>query len=341
MKPLVSIVIPMFNEEENAPTTLKAVADALSAEGWTYELHPVSDGSTDRTAEVLAGLAAADPRIRPVAYPRNRGRGYALRQGFAAARGEYTASLDADLSYSADHAVRMVKILMERPEVDVVLGSQWMPGGETVNVPFIRAVLSRGGNVILKWAYGGQIYTSTSVCRAYRTPVLKALDLVADDKEIHLEILSKVIALGYTVVEMPATLAARTKGKSKFRPKRTILSHLLFSVLARPMSLFSAFGLVLLVAAVVAGVYLLTEFAAGTLNPERPLMTIMVLLFVAGGILYSFSLLAAQVIEQRRALIRLHAEVKGLRQDLAGRAGGEAAPFRDGAGPRDDTAGAV
>ena len=56
MKPLVSIVVPMFNEEENAPTTLKAVADALSAEGWTYELHPVSDGSTDKTAEVLAAL---------------------------------------------------------------------------------------------------------------------------------------------------------------------------------------------------------------------------------------------------------------------------------------------
>ncbi|MDO8848958.1 MAG: glycosyltransferase [Coriobacteriia bacterium] len=319
MKPLVSIVVPMFNEEDNAPVTLKAVADALTAEGWTYELHPVSDGSTDKTAAVLARLAASDPHIEPVAYPKNRGRGYALRQGFAAARGTYTASLDADLSYSADHAVRMVKILIERPEVDVVLGSQWMPGGTTENVPFIRAFLSRGGNVILRWAYGGQIYTSTSVCRAYRTPVLKSLDLVAEDKEIHLEILSKAIALGYTVVEMPATLAARTKGKSKFRPKRTILSHLFFSVLARPMTLFSVFGLALIVSALAVGVYLLTEFAAGTLNPERPLMTIMVLLFVAGGILFSFSLLAAQIIEQRRAMIRLHAEVKGLRQDLEGR----------------------
>jgi glycosyltransferase involved in cell wall biosynthesis len=326
MQPLVTVVIPMFNEEDNAPTTLAAVADALSAEGWTYELVPVSDGSLDGTSAVLAGLAATDPSIRPVAYPANRGRAYALRQGFAAACGIYTASLDADLSYSADHVVRMVRILIEHPEVDVVLGSQWMPGGRIVNVPFVRALLSRGGNVILRWAYGGTIYTSTSVCRAYRTPVLKSLDLVADDKEIHLEILAKALTLGYTVVEMPATLAARTKGSSKFRPQRTIKSHLLFSVLQRPVYLFSVFGLLLMLVSTGIGIYLLTVFLNHALNPERPLMTIMVLCFVAGAILFSFSLLAGQLVELRRSVVRLHAEVRAFAADRAVRTDDGGAP---------------
>jgi len=123
----VSVVIPMYNEAENARETLAEVGAALAARGWTYEIVPVNDGSTDDTARLLGELAAADPHVRPVVYTVNRGRGYALRRGFAAAGGEIVAALDADLSYTVDHLTRMVDLLDEDPEADVVVASPYMP----------------------------------------------------------------------------------------------------------------------------------------------------------------------------------------------------------------------
>lgn len=315
MQPLVSVVIPMFNEEENAAETLGAVAAALSAEGWTYEIIPVSDGSTDRTADALADAAAADGRIRPVAYALNRGRGYALRRGFAVTRGELVVTLDADLSYTPDVAVGMLRMLIASPDLDIVLASPYMPGGSVEGVPLVRLAYSRVGNRVLRRALPKPVWTSTGIVRAYRGGALRRLALATDGKEIHLEILSQAMALGMQIAEMPAVLRTRRKGSSKFKPKATVTSHLLFSVLSRPADLLSYVGLALLAAAFALGGYLLSVYLHGDLNPERPLMTIMVLLFIGGAILFSFSLLAAQIVELRRALMRVHSEVREMRAE--------------------------
>jgi dolichol-phosphate mannosyltransferase len=313
MRIAVSVVIPMFDEADNAVDTLKAVGAALDAKSWTYEILPVNDGSTDSTADLLAGIAAADPRVRPVIYHVNRGRGYALRQGFAVARGDVIAALDADLSYSVDHLTRMVDLLFEDPEADIVLASPYMPGGRVEGVPLVRLAFSRLGNIVLRAALPRRIYTSTGVVRAYRREVLRSLDLESDGKEIHLEILSDAIALGYRIVEMPATLRARKKGHSKFRPRATVASHLLFSVLARPATLFGAFGLLLLLLGLIDGAYLFTMFLRGGLNPERPLMMVMVLLLLGGAGALAFTVVGSQLLELKRAVVRLQAEVVRLR----------------------------
>jgi glycosyltransferase involved in cell wall biosynthesis len=313
MQPLVSVVIPMFNEEENAADTLSAVAAALAAEGWLYELVPVSDGSTDGTLAALTACAERDSSVRPVAYGANRGRGYALRRGFAVVRGTIVVTLDADLSYTPDVAVGMVKMLLADPDLDLVLASPYMPGGSVEGVPLVRLAYSRLGNWVLRRALPRPVWTSTGIVRAYRVEALRQLALDSDGKEIHLEILSAAMALGMRLAEMPAVLRTRRKGSSKFRPKATVVSHLFFSVLSRPADLLSYVGLVLLVMAVAVGGYLFSVYLAGALNPERPLMTIMLLLFIGGAVLLSFSLLAAQIVELRRALIRLHAELRDMR----------------------------
>jgi len=302
----------MHNEEENAADTLAALATALEKQGWSYELVPVNDGSTDATAERLADLAEKDPLIRPVSYTVNRGRGYALRRGFALARSTYVVSMDADLSYSPDTAVRMVTTLIEDPEADLVLASPYMPGGSVEGVPFARLALSRGGNWVLRRSLPQPVWTSTGIVRAYRATVLHSLDLESDGKEIHLEILSEAMALGYRVVEIPAVLSTRRKGTSKFRPKATMTSHLAFSVLERSAWLFSIAGLLLIICGLAVGIYLLTVFMRGDLNPERPLMTVMVLLFLGGAVGMSFSLLAMQMLELRRNMVRLQADVRRL-----------------------------
>lgn len=218
MQPLVSVVIPMHNEEENAAETLAAVAAALSAEGWTYELVPVSDGSTDRTADVLAEAAREDQRIKPIVYRTNRGRGHALRRGFEVIRGELAVTLDADLSYTPDVAVGMLRMLIDAPELDIVLASPYMPGGSVEGVPFVRLAYSRMGNSVLRRALPQPVWTSTGIVRAYRAHALRRLAPAADGKEIHLEILSQAMALGMRIAEMPAVLRTRRRGSSKFKP---------------------------------------------------------------------------------------------------------------------------
>lgn len=314
--PDVTIVIPMFEEAENAADTITAVADVLDREGWDFEIVPVNDGSTDGTAALLDELAQKEPRVRPAGYTNNRGRGYALRTGFTAARGRYVAALDADLSYTPDHAVRMIQMLIDDPETDIVLASPYMPGGRVDGVPFIRLLFSRTGNWVLRRALAQPVYTSTGVVRAYRSEALRRLELTADGKEIHLEILSEAMVLGMRIVEMPAVLASRKKGSSKFRPRRTVASHLVFSMLERPVAIFAALAVALMLAALGLGSYLLTVYLAGDLNPERPLMTIMVLLFLGGAIGMSFALLGMQLVGLRRQMVRMQSDMRGVRESL-------------------------
>ncbi|MDA3937158.1 MAG: glycosyltransferase [Actinomycetota bacterium] len=336
-RPDVSIVIPMYQEVENAAETLRAIGTALSAEGWSYELVPVNDGSTDGTEAELSRIAAQDPRVQSTGYIHNRGRGYALRRGFAHASGSFVAALDADLSYTPEHAVRMVRMLMDDPEIDIVLASPYMPGGRVEGVSFIRLLFSRGGNWVLRRALAQPVYTSTGVVRAYRRETLDQLDLSSDGKEIHLEILSQAMALGMRIVEMPATLTSRKKGKSKFRPRRTVASHLVFSMLERPAAIFGAAGLVLFGLAAILAIFLLTVYAAGDLNPERPLMTLMVLLFLGGTAGLSFALLGMQMIGMRRQMVRMQSELQQMRggiEELRAEARGSA-PANVRTGPRD------
>ncbi|MDH4139384.1 MAG: glycosyltransferase [Coriobacteriia bacterium] len=318
MDPLVSIVIPMHDESENAASTLSVLASALEEQSWVFELLPVDDGSNDDTGHVLARCAAEDPRVHPIVYATNRGRGYAMRRGFQQARGRFVVTMDADLSYSADHAVRMVRMLQEDPEADIVLASPYMPGGRVEDVPFARLVLSRVGNWVLRRALSQSLYTSTGIVRAYRAPVLRSLDLSANGKEIHLEILSQAIALGYRIVEMPSVLRTRRAGRSKFRPRATILSHLLFSLIERSASVLSAVGLMFLGASLALGAYLFGVYLTGGLNPERPLMTVMIVLFLGGATILSFSVLAVQMLVLRRDVVRLHADVKVMRAAVEG-----------------------
>jgi dolichol-phosphate mannosyltransferase len=313
----VTAVIPMHNEAENAAETLGALAAAFEAEGWTYELIPVDDGSTDETLDVLELYALDHPEVRPHSYRRNRGRGYALRQGFDAARGNFVVSLDADLSYSAETGVEMIRTLMEDPETDIVLASQWMPGGSIDGVPWDRAFISWAGNVVLRRTLPIKIWTSTSICRAYRIEVLRSFDLASEGKEIHLEILSEAITLGYGIKEIPAVLGSRKKGHSKFRPNATIISHLLFTIVERPATIFAFAGLAVMLAGLPIGLYLFTVFLRGQLNPERPLMTVLVLLFLGGGIGFGFALQSLQLLELRRSLIRLRSDMSVERRQRA------------------------
>jgi hypothetical protein len=161
-----------------------------------------------------------------------------------------------------------------------------------------------------------RIYTSTGIFRAYRRKVLDSLELESDGKEIHLEILSKALALGYRVKEHPAILSSRKRGKSKFKFRKTAVSHLIFSVFEKPMIIFGFIGLLTLAIGLLFGLYIAYLRFSGGLTPGRPLITFAILLILGGIQILSFGFIAIQIVSLRREILRIQKENLELRNEI-------------------------
>jgi glycosyltransferase involved in cell wall biosynthesis len=329
----VSIVVPAYNESENVADTVERIAAAFADRPERWEVVLVDDGSTDDTRAVIARLAQADPRVVLAGYDQNAGRGRALRVGFAKARGEFLVSIDADLSYAPVYILDLLDALYADPEVDFVLGSPYMPGGDTEGVDPRRLLISRLGNKVLQATVNRDVYTYTGIFRAYRRQVLETLELDSDGKEIHLEILSRALGAGYRVKEVPAVLRSRKKGRSKFRFGGTALSHLLFSFNERPILIFGGVGLGLLVSGILAGIYVSILRFQGALTPARPLITVVVVLSLAGLQILSFGFVAVQIGALRREVYKIQRENLLLNRRLLRALSEEGGRVGDGAAP--------
>lgn len=217
----VSFVIPCYQEAAALDAGVEALL-ALSAD----ELVFVDDGSTDGTASRLAAAAERDPRVRVVTHARNRGVGAAMRSGFAAATGDVVVAYDADRTYPAADAARLVAAV--RAGADVAAATPFAPGG-VVKTTFLRGLLSRGASLAYRLVVGpraGAVRTFTGGFRAYRRDLVAATPFRSDGFASTAELLCLLLLRGAKVVEVPSTLTARTEGVSKMRVGRTILGHL-------------------------------------------------------------------------------------------------------------------
>lgn len=306
----------MFNEAENAEHTLARVEESLASFQEDYEIIAVNDGSADNTLEVLQGIASLNKRIKVVSYSRNIGRGMALRKGFQESKGEIVVSIDADLSYDPRYIVDFLEKFKEEEDIDLILASPYMPGGGAEGVPFFRLWISKLGNKILRLAMPNRIYTSTGIFRAYRRKVLDSLELESDGKEIHLEILSKAMALGFRIKEIPTILTSRKRGKSKFKFRKTALSHLIFSAFEKPMMIFGLIGLLTLGIGLLIGAYVVYLRYSGDLTPGRPLITFAILMILGGIQILSFGFIALQIVSIRKEILRVQKENLDLRNEI-------------------------
>lgn len=307
--PDVSIIVPMYNESENIKDTYQQIADTFQTREEDWEILFVNDGSTDDTADVVRDLVAEDSRVRLLSYPKNQGRGYALRTGFAKAEGEFIVTTDADLSYAPKYILSLLDMLQTDQQTHFVLGSPYMPGGATEGVSAFRLFLSQFGNMMLRWSVNKDIYTWTGIFRAYRRKVIESIDLESNGKEIHLEILTRALSVGYQVREVPAVLATRRKGSSKFRFLGTISSHLKFILIERTISVFWIVGFIGIIISLMIGAYITYLRFEGTLNPERPLVTLMVILLLGSLQIISFGAIAFQIYVLRRELYRTQKQI--------------------------------
>ena len=263
----VSIIAPMYNEQENVARTFSEVKKELDKYPIPdYEIIFVNDGSTDNTWETARQLSEKNPSLKVVGYAKNKGRGHAIRTGFENAKGDIIVTIDFDLSYEPSHISRMIKALEEDPQTDMILASAYMPGGRVDGVTGSKLFFSKWGNAILQHAFSKKIYTCTCVVRAYRKKVIDALLLESDGKEIHLEILSKALANGFEVKEIPGFLQKRKFGKSKSKITATSISHLIYFVHEKPFLIFGFVGFLLMIFGILSSVILLyTRFAS---DPE-------------------------------------------------------------------------
>lgn len=307
----LSIIAPMYNEAENIERTVSMLMEAMRDFPHPWEMVFVNDGSTDNTLELARKAQETCPNLRVAGYAKNRGRGMALRTGMAASRGRYAVTIDFDLSYSPDHILRIYEELAADESLDIVIGSAYMKGGGVEGVPFKRLLVSKAANLIIRYAFGNQFQTVTAVLRGYRRRALDALVLEEEGKEIHLEILSKALALGLKIKEIPATLRSRKRGSSKFRFLGSAVRHLIFSLFERPIAVFWYFGMLLTLAGVGSGLYISYLRFTGQLN-LRPLVFLAVLLIIVGVQFLSFSVIAGQNSQLRNEVFKLRSELKQL-----------------------------
>jgi len=315
-RPYLSVVVPVFNEAENIASTVQAIEEVLTKTGKTFEIVLVNDGSTDDTPTRIAQIAAEDERVRPAGYPVNAGRGKALRTGFDASSGEFVASIDADLSYHPSSILDLLGALEAHPEADFAIGSPYMAGGGTENVPPMRLLISKMGNYVLRGMMPGNFRTFTGVFRCYRGDMIRGLALCSDSKEIHLEILTKAIALGHKGVEVPATLRGRKKGKSKFRFRKTAAHHLMYAMHEKPVAIFGLAGLGMLAVAIGLAIYLLVLSASGVPVGNRPLLLLGVFLGLFSAVMVSIGFVSLQNVMLRNELYKIAGQNRRIAQKL-------------------------
>lgn len=311
----ISVICPMYNEEIGIERNLDKLLAALNGLSETWELILVNDGSVDRCLELAQAKLECISQARIVSYRANRGRGYALRQGFAVARGDYIITTESDLSWGADIVAKLLNALEEQ-DVDMVIASPFMPGGQFKNVPFTRVFLSKFGNKILTLASGGNLTMISGMTRGYCREVIKSLFLEEDGKEIHLEIVSQVRALGFQIKEIPAILKwekadpTKPSRKSSFNAKKLIWSHLLFSFTEKPFLLLGTLGIVFVVLGILLILYLAYQsIFFGIRAGSRPLLIIAALFFLSGLQVLLFSFNAHQISQQRKLLTRMRNKI--------------------------------
>jgi glycosyltransferase involved in cell wall biosynthesis len=205
--PLVTIVVPAYNEEQSLAHSLDVLwkyIQSLSAR-YRFEYVVVDDGSTDTTYGIAESFARSHENVRTVHHCANKGLSQALRTGFEQAHGDIVISIDSDLTYAPFHIARLLDA-MATTGADIVVASSYMRGGRTANVPWLRRTLSVWANRWLSLAASGRISTLTCVVRAYRWQTLKLLLPETAHPEINPELLFEARKRQLKIVEIPAYL---------------------------------------------------------------------------------------------------------------------------------------
>lgn len=227
----VLVVLPTYNESENVELVLRRIRGSLPGAGVLV----VDDGSPDGTAELAERVGKELGDVEIMRRTAKSGLGSAYRAGFAWGMEhgwDVMIEMDADLSHDPGQLPRLVAPI-EAGRADLVVGSRYIPGGSIPNWSWHRRLLSQGGNIYASAMLGLHVTDSTSGFRAYRSDVLRRVDLGAvraDGYGFQIEMVYEVLGAGGRVTEVPITFVDRVEGKSKMSSAIVIEALVLVTV---------------------------------------------------------------------------------------------------------------
>lgn len=277
----LSIVVPIYNEEENISLLHESVASALKDSTIDYELILVDDGSSDRSFLLLKDLAAKDSRVRVIRFRRNFGQTAAMAAGFDAAVGRVVVPMDGDLQNDPTDIPRLLAKIDEGN--DVVSG--WRKDRKDTFIN--RKLPSMIANGLISKFTGVHLHDYGCTLKAYRKEVLEGINLYG---EMHRFVPALASQVGAKVTELPVKHHPRLYGTSKYGISRTVRVVLdlmtvkfLLSYSTKPIQLFGKWGVYTLFAGVMSGLATLYMKIFEHMSMNRnPLWILTVFLFFMG-----------------------------------------------------------
>jgi glycosyltransferase involved in cell wall biosynthesis len=311
---MISVVVPLLNEEHSLETLYREIGDALEPLGHEFEVVFVDDGSTDGSISVLSRLHDEHANVVVVRLRRNFGKAAALQAGFLEARGDIVVTIDADLQ---DDPAEIPKLLAKLDE-----GFDLVSGWKTRrNDPVARRVFSRVFNWTTGVISGVRLHDVNCGLKAYRADVLQGMRLYG---ELHRFIPVLAAYRGYRIAEIPVNHRPRQHGRSRYGPERYLRGF--FDLLSvtfmgryryRPLHLFGGLGLLMGAVGFVVLLYLSVLWFWGHGIGGRPLFFLGVLLVVVGIQLVSLGLLSELITSQHEERIDERERIERMVEDVA------------------------
>ena len=278
-----SIVVPLHNEQENVTDLYDRLKAVMEANGESFEIVLVDDGSLDRTFHLLREIAAVDSRVTVVKLRRNFGQTSALAAGFDHARSEYIIAMDGDLQHDpADIPIFLEKIA---EGYDIVSGWRKL----RIDNLWLRRIPSRCANWLMAKLSGVDIHDFGTTFKAYRREVLEQVPLYG---ELHRFIPALASWHGASICEVPVRNINRERGNSHYGITRTfrvffdlITIRFLLRYLSRPLHFFGTFGMMSMFAGSGLTVWLVVEKFVHhhpVMDQHGPMMVFAAVLLLAG-----------------------------------------------------------
>jgi glycosyltransferase involved in cell wall biosynthesis len=280
----VSVVIPLFNEDESLPELCSWITRVMDQEQLSYEVILIDDGSTDNSWDVITQISAANIAFKGIQFQRNYGKSAALNEGFKAAKGEVVITMDADMQDSPDE-IPALRDMILKGGFDLVSGwkKKRFDNTLTKNIP------SKLFNAVARKSSGIQLNDFNCGLKAYKNKVVKSIE-VYGEMHRYIPILAK--GSGYKKIgEKVVEHRARKYGVTKFGWQRFVNGFLDLATILflnkfgkRPMQFFGLLGTLFFLIGFSASIYLvLAKFASQEFSlTNRPAFYIALTTMVIG-----------------------------------------------------------
>jgi len=298
-KNLISVVVPIYNEAASLREMVAGIQSALKKSSYEYEIILVDDGSRDGSDLIGKELAESNPEVSTIRFQRNLGKAAALNEGFNAAKGEFIATIDADLQDDPEAIPKMADKIKEG-EFDLISG--WKQDRKD---RFIKKHTSKIYNFFSRLMTGVKLHDMNNGLKVYKAEVVKSITVYG---EMHrfIPVLAKIN--GFKSGEMKVKHFPRKYGKTKYGASRFYkgfldLMTILFTMkfLKRPMHFFGLWGIIFVSLGMAAEIYILILKYAYN-DPFRnhiAMLLLGVLLIIFGMQFFSLGLISEMIIRQQ------------------------------------------